>query len=780
MYSSEFLRKTPTLLVLLLSLFYYDSAWASNSGSGNVSMKCNMDNMILCDGMKTEPGLLENNDVIDLGTLFSRELSSVKNFEQAVDIASGSVSGVSSMDAGDIDQDGFGDIISIEGGKHAGGRKSFAWFRAPTSINGSWTRHNFGNDSHLRSFLGSAKLADMDGDNDLDLIVSSDNHSGGSRQADVYVYVNPGLSNVTNSWNYVNVTPSTLALHHVNDMEVADMDGDGKNDIVVRSLTPNQIHIFFQDDIDTYEHKIIETNISASEGLSVGYLDTDNIRDISYTGFWLKSPADPRSQDYFLRNIDSNYKNENQNTKEAIGDIDGDGFNDVIISPAEYFRGGGDTDLAWYKNPGNNSSANWQKNVILANTNNTHTVKLGDMDNDGDLDVVTGICWTNNGHTISVNVYCNDGQGGFGNSMRIETGKGLYSGVVYDIDGDSDLDIIGQNIYSNNSKPFVYENSLNSINTDCNGVDNGSAYIDDCGVCVGGNTGLNPCVSGTTGVQAENYCSATGIIESAHSGYTGSGYFNFDNFTGSNISWKINASVAGSYAFSILFAHSNNSTSRPMDVEVNGVIQETYPGAGTGSGWTNWDTETRVLSLIQGVNEIRLVAKTSNGGVNLDMLTWSDPEISITSCSGTSTDCNGDIGGSAFLDDCGNCVGGNTGEIACTLDCNGDENGSAFLDDCGNCVGGNTGELACTIDCHGDENGTSYIDACGVCVGGNTGLEPCSTITATKYQIFAEGGDIGVESALHGVILKAPNGTCFRIKVNNAGGLITELVDCEE
>ena len=30
-----------------------------------------------------------------------------------------------------------------------------------------------------------------------------------------------------------------------------------------------------------------------------------------------------------------------------------------------------------------------------------------------------------------------------------------------------------------------------------------------------------------------------------------------------------------------------------------------------------------------------------------------------------SVDCNGDVNGTAFLDSCGNCVGGNTGEVPC-------------------------------------------------------------------------------------------------------------------
>jgi hypothetical protein len=397
-----------------------------------------------------------------LNLFYINKSNAQTEFENAKDVANGSVSGVSSLDVGDLNGDGRGDVIAIEGGKHAGGRKTFAWFEAPVTIEGSWTRHEFGNSSQLRSFLGSAKLADMDNDGDLDLILSSDNHSGNSKQADLYVYVNPGSGSVTGLWSFHRVTPSTLALHHINDMEIADLDGDNKLDIVVRSLEPNQIHIFFQNSISSYTQKIIDTNISQSEGLSVGLLDNDNLPDITYTGHWLKSPGNPRTQNYTKLNIDSNYKNINQNTKEAIGDIDGDGKNDVIISPAEAFRNGGNTVLAWYKNPGNTSSSNWEKHIILNSTNNTHTVKLGDMDNDGDLDVVTGTPWSNSVSSISVRVYYNNGSGSFGTAQVIVSGKGLYSGVVYDIEGDGDLDIIGQNVYANASKPYVYENLLNT------------------------------------------------------------------------------------------------------------------------------------------------------------------------------------------------------------------------------------------------------------------------------------------------------------------------------
>ncbi len=93
-------------------------------------------------------------------------------------------------------------------------------------------------------------------------------------------------------------------------------------------------------------------------------------------------------------------------------------------------------------------------------------------------------------------------------------------------------------------------------------------------------------------------------------------------------------------------------------------------------------------------------------------------------------DCNGDLFGTAFEDDCGACAEGNTGvpeNSLCEQDCNGEWGGSAYVDNCSDCVGGSTGETACEEDCNGDWGGTAYIDGCSNCVGGNTGETECVT-----------------------------------------------------
>jgi hypothetical protein len=86
-------------------------------------------------------------------------------------------------------------------------------------------------------------------------------------------------------------------------------------------------------------------------------------------------------------------------------------------------------------------------------------------------------------------------------------------------------------------------------------------------------------------------------------------------------------------------------------------------------------------------------------------------------------DCNGVPGGLAFTEDsCGACVTGL--ETEPPIDCNGDCGGTAAIDGCGRCAGGNTELEPMNMDCTGQCGGTAYYDACNICVGGDTGLEP--------------------------------------------------------
>jgi len=150
-------------------------------------------------------------------------------------------------------------------------------------------------------------------------------------------------------------------------------------------------------------------------------------------------------------------------------------------------------------------------------------------------------------------------------------------------------------------------------------------------------------------------------------------------------------------------------------------------------------------------------------------------------------DCNGEFGGTAFLDECDNCVGGNTGLEPCEEDCNGDFGGTAYIDECDMCVEGNTGLEPCVADCNGDFGGTAFIDECDICVSGNTGLEPCEadcngdfggTAYLDECEVCVEGntGLEPCEADCNGDF----GGTAFIDECDTCVGGNTGLEPCEE
>ncbi|MFI7114864.1 CBM35 domain-containing protein, partial [Nonomuraea sp. NPDC050227] len=70
-------------------------------------------------------------------------------------------------------------------------------------------------------------------------------------------------------------------------------------------------------------------------------------------------------------------------------------------------------------------------------------------------------------------------------------------------------------------------------------------------------------VSGFTDYQAETATIARGVVESNHAGYTGSGFVNYDNATGSYVEFQVSAAATGPQ--SLTFRYANGTTiDRPL------------------------------------------------------------------------------------------------------------------------------------------------------------------------------------------------------------------------
>ncbi|MGN9913500.1 GDSL-type esterase/lipase family protein [Phytohabitans sp. LJ34] len=117
-----------------------------------------------------------------------------------------------------------------------------------------------------------------------------------------------------------------------------------------------------------------------------------------------------------------------------------------------------------------------------------------------------------------------------------------------------------------------------------------------------------------------------GVIESNHTGYSGSGFCNGDNTAGAAAQFTVTASAAGTATIAVRYAN-GATANRPADVLVNGAAAQSGAAFNGTGGWTTWATATLTASLNAGSNTIRLSPTTATGLANIDYL---DVEVGVS------------------------------------------------------------------------------------------------------------------------------------------------------
>ncbi len=361
--------------------------------------------------------------IIVIALIFSiRGVSAAVEFERVV--IDKNIGGRTAI--GDIDGDGFNDIVvhtwSSGRGKQNDGK--IGWYKYP-----NWKRYSIVDSGHI---FGDGVLAvdlDLDGDNDVVTAKGSDN------EASVFWYENPG-GKATSGWTEHKVATVERA-SEVKDVEVHDMDHDGKPDVVVR--TKHKFAVYFQESPDSWVE--VKADNAEREGMIVGDVDGDGDHDAVMNGFWLENPEHPRTGNWKRHNIDPTwYKDvtggwQDHSVMADIKDLNNDGKHDVILSHSEKTG----FPIAWYEsdNPKGGPGA-WKKHEVGV-VDYCHTLRGGDIDLDGDIDIVAATLIRTSDPGIYV--FYNEGEGSAWRKQRVASAS-AYKSKTGDIDNDGDMDIV--------------------------------------------------------------------------------------------------------------------------------------------------------------------------------------------------------------------------------------------------------------------------------------------------------------------------------------------------
>ncbi|WP_408031235.1 FG-GAP-like repeat-containing protein [Tenacibaculum xiamenense] len=369
----------------------------------------------------------------------------------------------------DLNKDGFKDIVATTKYRN----DKLGWFQQ--NEDGTFT--NFKEISSSVKNVKYLLIEDLENDGDLEIITASYKYNDAKNQKIATFKYN-------STENSYKETIIDFYIGAANVVKIVDLDNDGKNDIVsgFQSIVWNKnqgdnifsSHILISEDItgfitdlqftdfnsdgfidiiasavnaiEIYENKngvhfefIKNIDIDKSvEHIELSDVNGDNLMDIVLSHSVGTNPISVlfNDQNFNFLPIKSAYTATNGNYKAysfKCGDMDADGDNDIVVGERD------NRSLIWLENDG---TGNFEKHII-ANSIACDDIDLGDVDNNSTLDIVAS----------GDNDYGNSDFNFFKNNVSNETGltfeqikidvQSLQSVVLADINNDNYLDIIG-------------------------------------------------------------------------------------------------------------------------------------------------------------------------------------------------------------------------------------------------------------------------------------------------------------------------------------------------
>ncbi|MBK9332675.1 MAG: FG-GAP repeat protein [Ignavibacteria bacterium] len=438
--------------------------------------------------------------------------------------------GISVSTAGDMNADGFADVILggnyLENGEVDEGRAYLYLGYSGGLDGGSWINYE-SNQANSQFGYSVATAGDINGDGYSDIIIGAYNYDNGhTNEGAAFVYLGSvtGMSTVA-GWSAVGNLTNSLFGESVS--TAADVNGDGYSDVIVGapyfdngqanegaafvyhgsasglSLTSNwsaegnQIFALFGNSVssagdvngDGYSDVIVGANLfnngESDEGAAFVYHGSAS--GLSLTPNW-SAEGNQDSVDF-------------GESVSTAGDVNGDGYSDVIIGAYRFDNGQANEGRAFVyhgSSAGLSTSPNWtaESNQVSA-LFGVSVSTAGDVNGDGYSDVIIGAYRYSNGQSFEGRAFVYHGSvTGLSNSInwtaesdQAEAAFGFSVSSAGDVNGDGYSDVIVgayyyDNGHLNEGAAFVYHGSASGLSLTLNWSAEGNQTVEVFGFSV--------------------------------------------------------------------------------------------------------------------------------------------------------------------------------------------------------------------------------------------------------------------------------------------------------
>ena len=212
--------------------------------------------------------------------------------------------------------------------------------------------------------------------------------SGWMRRQGIWWYENPGQTGV--KW-------TSHALHPAEGLEgmvIGNLSGRSDQDVLVNYFArrPGRSLIWFEhiDQAPWFkEHKLGPENVGVSHGNGIGDINGDGRNDVITTSGWFEAPPRP-TEDSWIWHPDYQFMPFGSDRPGGAGlpmlvtDANGDGRNDILIGSDHGYG------LAWLEQKMEGGRRSFVRHWIETDYPTFHTMTLADLDGDAKSELITG------------------------------------------------------------------------------------------------------------------------------------------------------------------------------------------------------------------------------------------------------------------------------------------------------------------------------------------------------------------------------------------------------